>query len=88
MAVSSVIANPASALDEALRSSVRDRCACCGGPTLPVLERRGAIALCNRCVRFCEVKGGAYNHVIPARIDWAAGDRAWAVDLGFKILGQ
>lgn len=88
VAATSVIANPAGALDAMLRSSARDRCACCGGPTLPVLERRGEIALCNRCTRFCKFEGGAYTHVIPARIDWAAADRVWAIDLGFKKLGQ
>ena len=88
MTTSSVIANPASTLDEMLQSSARDRCACCGGPTLPVLEWRGAIALCNRCARFCESKGGKYTHNIPARIDWESADRMWAVDLGFKKLGR
>ncbi|HEY4689028.1 MAG TPA: hypothetical protein VIK33_06930 [Anaerolineae bacterium] len=88
MTTSTVIASPARAVDEMLRSSARGRCACCGGPTLPVLEWRGDHALCNRCARHCEAKGGKHSHVIPARLDWAAADRAWAVDLGFKKLGQ
>jgi hypothetical protein len=88
MAVSSVIAKPAGAVDDMLRSNARGRCACCGGPTLPVLEWRGTYALCNRCARFCESKGGKFTHAIPARIDWDAADRRWAIDLGFKQLGR
>jgi len=88
MPSSSVIANPAGVLGEMLRASARERCACCGGPTLPVLERRGDVMLCNRCARFCESKGGAYTHVIPARIDRESVDRIWALDLGFKQLGR
>lgn len=85
---STVIARPAGAVAEMLHSKARGRCACCGGPTLPVLEWRGAFALCNRCARFCESKGEAFTHAVPPRIDWKAADRAWAIDLGFKVLGQ
>jgi hypothetical protein len=53
-----------------------------------VLEWRGTYALCNRCARFCESKGGKFTHAIPARIDWDAADRRWAIDLGFKQLGR
>jgi hypothetical protein len=84
---STVIASPASAVDKLLSASRRDRCACCGGPTLPVIERHGDISLCNRCARFCESKGGKFTHVIPARIDRESADRIWAADLGFKKLG-
>lgn len=86
MAKSSVIPNPDPQLQTVLRSTARGRCACCGGPALPVLEQRDGFALCGRCARFCEVRGDTYTHRIPARIDWAAADRAWAVDLGFKKL--
>lgn len=88
MAKSTVIPSPSSQLDRLLAASVRDRCACCGGPTLPVLERRGDVMLCNRCARFCEVKSGKYTHVIPSRIDRAVAERVWSIDLGFKKLGQ
>ncbi len=87
MTLSSVMTHPAEAPGAMLRSSARNRCACCGGPALPVLERRGDVMLCNRCARFCESKGGTYTHVIPARIDRESVDRIWAVDLGFKKLG-
>ncbi|HLF27809.1 MAG TPA: hypothetical protein VJG32_15855 [Anaerolineae bacterium] len=85
---SSVIAQPAEAVNQRLITAARERCACCGGPTLPVLESRAGVALCNRCARFCESKGGKYTHALPARIDWPSADRIWAVDLGFKKLGQ
>jgi len=85
---STVIAKPAAAVETMLRSSARGRCACCGGPTLPVIEWRGKYALCNRCGRFCESKAGVWHHAVPARIDWTKADRVWAVDLGFKRLGQ
>lgn len=87
MAASSVIAKPASEVDSMLGKIGRSRCACCGGPTLPVIEWRGRFALCNRCARWCESKGGEFTHVIPARLDWATADRVWATDLGFKRLG-
>ena len=87
MVASTVIAQPSDQL-ERVRSTGRDRCACCGGPTLPVLEWRGDHAVCYRCARFCEAKGRQYKHVSPARIDRAAADRVWAIDLGFKQLGQ
>ena len=88
MVASTVIARPAGAVDEMLKLAHRDRCVCCGGPTLPVIERRGEVALCNRCSLRCESKAGVYTHTIPARIDWVSADRIWAVDLGFKKLGQ
>ena len=87
MTTSTVIPSPAEEIERLLKLTVRDRCACCGGPTLPVLERRGPIALCNRCARFCEVKGGVYTHAIPGRVDRAAAERIWSADLGFKKLG-
>ena len=87
MVASSVIARPSDAVDRLLKLAVRDRCACCGGPTLPVIEWRGEYALCTRCARGCESKRGVFTHKIPARIDWERADRVWAVNLGFKKLG-
>ena len=86
MAKSTVIPNPSSQLGRLISAAARGRCECCGGPTLPVIEQRGAIMLCNRCARFCEEKGGKFRHVLPARIDRPAVDRLWAIDLGFKKL--
>jgi len=86
MVKSSVVTHPAAQV-ERLMPAGGERCACCGGPTLPVLEWRGEFALCNRCSRFCKSKGGKFAHVVPARIDGTAAHRAWSVDLGFKTLG-
>jgi len=83
---STVITNPAIDLDRLIGGGKRNRCACCGGPTLPVLDRRGDIMLCSRCAQFCTAKGGIFTHVIPARIDRDSAERIWSVDLGFKKL--
>ena len=88
MITQSVIAQPAGAVDQMLHRMSRDRCACCGGPTLPVIEWRGTWALCNRCALRCEFADGRYTHTLPSRIDREAVDRIWAIDLGFKKLGR
>jgi len=88
MTRSTVIPNPASEIERLLSISVHGRCECCGGPALPVLDRHGEIMLCHRCARWCSEKGGKYTHVVPSRIDRARVDRIWAIDLGFKKLGQ
>lgn len=88
MATSSVIARPAGAVDEMLHRMPGDRCACCGGPTLPVIEWRGEFAVCHRCARWCESTAGKFTHRIRARIDRESVDRIWAIDLGFKKLGR
>ena len=84
---STVTTNPATDLDRLIGGGKRNRCACCGGPTLTVLDVRGDIMLCSRCARFCTVKGGSFTHVSPARIDRGRAERIWSVDLGFKKLG-
>ena len=71
-----------------LERRVRDRCTCCGKSTLPVLEWRGAHALCHRCAQRCVVEDGQYTHVSRQRFDWSAVDHSWAVDLGFKRLSR
>jgi len=88
MTTSTVIPSPASEIERLLSTSVPGRCECCEGPALPVIDQRGEIMLCHRCARWCSEKGGKYTHVIPSPIDWESADRTWAVDLGFKKLGQ
>jgi len=83
---STVITNPVPDLDRLIGGGKRNRCACCGGPTLPVLDVRGDLMLCSRCARFCTAKGDSFTHVIPARIDRGRAERIWSIDLGFKKL--
>jgi hypothetical protein len=86
MTGSTVISKADSSVTKMLERRGRDRCACCGRSTLPMLEWRGDHALCHRCARQCAVEHGEYTHAPRRRFDWASVDRRWAVDLGFKRL--
>ena len=86
MTQSTVISNVADSVTKMLERRGRDRCACCGKSTLPVLEWRGDHALCHHCAQHCAEVDGRYTHATRQRFDWPAVDRSWALDLGFKRL--
>ncbi|MFQ6059492.1 MAG: hypothetical protein ACE5MB_11510, partial [Anaerolineae bacterium] len=94
MVRSTVIPKPDESLQQLIISTRQYRCACCGGPTLPVLEwhppqdERPGYYLCSRCARFCHADEEAmrFEHAPRLRFDWERADQRWAVDLGFKKL--
>ena len=93
---STVIAKPAPRVVH-LATSAGNRCACCGGPTLPVLEwhppegTQPGYYLCHHCAQRCRAKvskqsGLRFEHKPHPRRNWQKADRQWAADLGFKRL--
>jgi len=97
MPQSIIVSRPDSSVEELIGSGRRNRCACCGGPVVPVIEYHGpqderrGYYLCNNCLMICERsqtrKGERrFKHHIRPRLDWDLADRRWAVDLGFKRL--
>lgn len=92
-----IISRPDSSVEELIASGRRNRCACCGGPVVPVIEYRGpqderrGYYLCHNCKMTCEVgetETGErrFTHRTRPRLDWERADRRWAADLGFKRL--
>lgn len=97
MVRSTVIPRPDKRVLDLTVSARQYRCACCGGPALPILEwhePRGewpGYYLCHTCAQFCQVeeqkKGRLrFRHTPRPRLDWQKADLRWAVDLGFKKL--
>ncbi|MER3544347.1 MAG: hypothetical protein C4311_07005 [Chloroflexota bacterium] len=93
-----IVSRPESSVEALIASGRRNRCACCGGPVVPVIEYRGpqderqGYYLCNSCKMLCEVgqtEAGErrFIHHTRQRLDWERADRRWATDLGFKRLG-
>lgn len=93
-----IVSRPDSSVEELVASGRRNRCACCGGPVVPVIEYRGpqderrGYYLCNNCKMLCEIgqtETGErrFIHHTRQRLDWDRADRRWATDLGFKRLG-
>lgn len=94
-----IVSRPESSVEALIASGRRNRCACCGGPVVPVIEYRGpqderrGYYLCNPCKMLCEVSQTEmgerrFIHHTRQRLDWERADRRWATDLGFKRLGM
>lgn len=92
-----MVPDPVGAVERVLANKARYECACCGGPTVPVLEWHPPTAeqpgyyLCHHCAQKCkaEARPGAiprFEHVVRAPINWAEVNRRWSADLGFKKL--
>jgi hypothetical protein len=98
MPASTVIPKPDNSVEDLIAAGRRNRCACCAGPVVPILEYSGpqderqGYYLCNNCKMTCEVKETKagkrrFTHQARERLDWDQADRRWAADLGFKRLG-
>lgn len=94
---STVIPKPDPSVVHLITSARSYRCACCSGPTLPVLEwhppedTRPGYYLCHHCAQGCQTKvskrsGLRFEHKPYLGIRWEQADRQWATDLGFKRL--
>ena len=94
---STVIPKPDPNVVHLITSASSHRCACCGGPALPVLEWHPpeeawpGYYLCHHCAQGCrrevsERSGPRFEHKPYSGLDWEQADQQWATDLGFKRL--
>jgi hypothetical protein len=97
MPESTVLSRPDASVEALIAAGRRNRCACCGGPVVPIIdysgpqdERQGYYR-CTTCRLTCQMSESngerQFTHQTRPRLDWDQADRRWAADLGFKRLG-